>query len=131
MRMMQINIVRTVIVGYNYPINAKTGWQNKVNTMTQTTDNVKLTAKQISDLAKSEPTPAAQKRKINALFRAQDSKQGLPDFNNEFSVTDRAIKSLGRYMGEQKIEFNCFGYANALEIEIRAVVQRAWTNPTR
>lgn len=99
--------------------------------MTQATDSVKLTAKQISDLAKSEPNPAAQKRKINALFRAQDSKKGLPDFNNDFSVTDRAIKSLNRYMGERKVEFNCFGYANDLEIEIRAVVQRAWSPPFR
>lgn len=88
-----------------------------------------LTAKEISEIAQKEATPAAQKRKINALFRAQDSKVGLPDFNNDFSVADRAINSLNRHMRNQKIEFHCYKYAHDIEIFIRDVKQRAWTHP--
>lgn len=85
-----------------------------------------LTTQQIVELAKAEKTPAAQKRKINALFRAQDSKKGLPAFNNAFSVADRAIKRASRFLNEVGSEFSCYYYATQIEGEIRMVVKDAW-----
>ena len=85
-----------------------------------------MKAKQISDEAKKLTTNASQKRFINKAFRELDSKAGLPDWNNDFSVASRAINRVNNHMRDCDIAFHPYTYANSIEIEIRAVKSDAW-----
>tara|TARA_Y100001936_G_scaffold251369_1_gene307124 strand:- start:1244 stop:1513 length:270 start_codon:yes stop_codon:yes gene_type:complete len=84
------------------------------------------TIKQISESAKQLTTAASQKRFINKAFRELDTKQGLPSWNADFSVAQRAISRVNRGMKECSIQFTPYQYANSIAIEMRSVVKDAW-----
>lgn len=85
-----------------------------------------MTAQDIGNQAKLLDTPAKQKRFINAQFRKQTDKKGLPSFNDDFCVASRAINRVNKHMRDVKIDFHPIKYAIDIEIQIRMVVQDAW-----
>ncbi len=77
--------------------------------------------------AKSMTTLAAQKRCINKLFREATTRDGLPDFNNDFNPADRAITRLNKHMSDTGIDFEPRTYATHIGYHIKQVKMDAWT----
>ncbi len=86
----------------------------------------KMLGQDIGKQAKALDTSAKQKRFINAQFRKQTDKKGLPDFNNDFCVASRAITRVNAHMRDVKKDFHPVSYATDIEVQIRMVVQDAW-----
>lgn len=92
--------------------------------MTQAT--IKMTGQDIGKKAKDLDTPAKQKRFINAQFRNQTDKTGLPNWNNDFCVASRAINRVNAHMRDIQQDFHPIGYARDVEVQIRMVIQDSW-----
>jgi|ETNmetMinimDraft_18_1059904.scaffolds.fasta_scaffold00240_3 hypothetical protein len=91
-----------------------------------TTTITKMTGQDIGTQAKKLGTAAQQKRFINAQFRKQTDKKGLPVWGNDFCVASRAITRVNVHMRDVKKDFHPISYARDVEVQIRMVIQDAW-----